>query len=57
MENKKIPNPILRVYFRGFDVCAYRIYKLFRCHIAVGYIARNIWLFSHEIDGHVCMAL
>ena len=35
---------------------SYRIYKLFRCYMAVGYIARYIWLCSHEIDGHVYMA-
>ena len=34
----------------------YRNCKLFRCYMAVGYIARYIWLCSHEIDGHVYMA-
>ena len=46
--------PELKSFF-SFD--AYRIYKLFRCCMAVGYIARYIWLPSKEIDNHVCMAI
>ena len=44
-------------HLRAKEAVTYRNCKLFRCYMAVGYIARYIWLYSHEIDGHVCMAL
>ena len=47
-------------YYHTFVICntniRVRSQKLFKDYLAVGYIARNPWLYSHELDSQNYMA-